>query len=73
MNDQFIPLVPPHSAAESAVLGQTLQPLQALGSTTHPAHPANSPKITLKRDGDRITHINVVCSCGQVVELACVY
>ena len=31
------------------------------------------PKVTLQRDGDRVTTIQVHCSCGQTIELACVY
>lgn len=53
---------------------------------THPAqpHPAQEPAETpaprassaitrLIRDGDRITHIEVQCSCGEVITLACNY
>jgi hypothetical protein len=76
MNDQFIPLVPRNvgQSAESSTPAQPFQTLHAPGALTHPhPHASSSPQITLKRDGERITHINVVCSCGQVVELACVY
>ena len=31
------------------------------------------PKVTLERDGDRISSIRVHCSCGQVLDLACIY
>ncbi len=31
------------------------------------------PKVTLERDGDRISSIRVQCSCGQVMDLACIY
>ena len=31
------------------------------------------PQLSLQRDGDRITHIRIQCSCGQVMELACAY
>jgi hypothetical protein len=31
------------------------------------------PQLFLQRDGDRIAGIRVQCSCGQVMELACVY
>jgi hypothetical protein len=76
MNDQFIPLVP-RSIGKSAESATPAQPFQALHAPAAPAHPhphsAGSPQVTLKRDGDRVTHINVVCSCGQVFELACVY
>lgn len=32
-----------------------------------------TPKITLQKDGDRITQIRVQCPCGQIIELNCVY
>jgi len=31
------------------------------------------PRVTLQRDGGRVSSIRVQCSCGQVIELACVY
>lgn len=35
--------------------------------------PECEPKITLEREGDRITHILVQCSCGKVLTVACEY
>jgi hypothetical protein len=29
--------------------------------------------VTLDRDGIRVTAIHVHCSCGQVIELSCIY
>jgi hypothetical protein len=31
------------------------------------------PRITLEREGDRISAIHIQCSCGQVIDLACAY
>ena len=31
------------------------------------------PRVFLQGDGDRITNIRVQCSCGQIMDLACVY
>lgn len=48
----------------------------AAGSATparHEAHSLGPPKVTLQRDGDRVTHIRLECACGEVFELACVY
>jgi len=36
-------------------------------------HPTHSPKISVQREGDRITKIQITCSCNQVIELDCVY
>ena len=31
------------------------------------------PRISVQREGDRVTGIRVHCTCGQVMELACLY
>ncbi len=31
------------------------------------------PRVSIQRDGDRISGIHIQCSCGQVIDLACVY
>jgi hypothetical protein len=31
------------------------------------------PRLTMERDGERISSIRILCSCGQIMELACVY
>ena len=35
--------------------------------------PQGEPRVTLQRDGERVSSIRIQCSCGQVIELACVY
>jgi hypothetical protein len=35
--------------------------------------PAESPLISLDREGDRITRIHIRCTCGQVIDLDCDY
>jgi hypothetical protein len=37
------------------------------------ASPGAEPKITVHRDGERVTRISIECSCGQIIELACAY
>lgn len=34
---------------------------------------ASESKVTLEKDGDRITSIRIQCGCGQVTQLACTY
>jgi hypothetical protein len=50
---------------------------KSAGATPACAHPASPPPaqpvVTLKKDGDRVTHIHIQCACGQVVELECAY
>jgi hypothetical protein len=31
------------------------------------------PRLSVQREGDRVTSIRIQCTCGQVLELACVY
>ncbi len=31
------------------------------------------PRISVQRDGDRVTNIRIQCTCGQVMDVACVY
>jgi len=65
------------------ILSQATQarPFRPLEASANPvAHPTATPqghgcdpKVTLQREGDRVVAIEVRCSCGQVIELACVY
>jgi hypothetical protein len=56
------------------------QPFQAL-QTAHapvsasPTAVSNScePRVSVQREGDRVMSIRIQCSCGQVLDLACVY
>ena len=64
MNKTFTPLVP-NAPVESTSSVDPAVPAAHSGDT--------QPAVTLKRDGDRITHIVVRCACGQVTELACEY
>lgn len=60
----FEPL-PPVSPATSAKLPP--------GRTPRPAATGCEPRVTVEREGEIISAIRVQCSCGQVIELACVY
>jgi len=57
----------PFRPLEGRAAGSVVSPTAAV-----PIH-ACEPKVTLQRDGDRVTMIEVRCSCGQTLELACVY
>jgi hypothetical protein len=84
--DGFVPLakMPTTPKAGSDMKATVLpqarnaQPFRALGQASAPAAPdahGNScePKVLIQRDGDRVSSIQVHCSCGEVIELACVY
>ena len=36
-------------------------------------HTCNEPKVLIDRDGDRITHIRLLCCCGQSIVVDCQY
>ena len=81
--DQFVPLnasTPPmRDRAEFKVTvvkdAANLRPFQPLGrpSGKPGGGPACEPKVTLQREGDRVTGIQIQCTCGQLIELACQY
>jgi hypothetical protein len=88
-NDSFVPLAPasPRPAGErrefrATVISQSNQAqtfrsvaaavIPSGGSqTAHAGH--GEPKVNLQREGNRVTGIHIQCSCGQVMELSCVY
>ena len=54
------------------------QPLQSLDQPEPPPSGSGAgkicePRVFLQCDGDRVTNIRVQCSCGQIMDLACVY
>lgn len=50
------------------------RPAAEVPTTPAPAaHAPGPPKVTLQREGDRVTHIRLECACGEVFELACDY
>ncbi len=85
MNEPFIPLtaaLPPRSkrtAFQASVIasGQAPEPPGEAQSTpadgTNPHSLHCEPRVVLQRDGERVSGIRIQCTCGQVIELACVY
>ena len=31
------------------------------------------PRVSVQRDGSRVTHLRIQCTCGQTLDLACLY
>jgi hypothetical protein len=54
---------------------ENLRPFQPLGHAGGNGGVGGQcePRVTLQRDGGRVSAIRIQCSCGQVIELACVY
>ena len=55
-------------------IGRPFRPL-TLGAAAPSAapHPSGEPKVTLERDGDRVSRIRIECSCGETIDLDCAY
>ena len=72
-NREFRVTVIPQAASAKAF--QTLEQAGVGGGTA--AGPDNAkacePRLSLQRDGGRVTSIRIQCSCGQVMDLACLY
>lgn len=86
--DTFAPLTAAPAAGERrefhvTVIPQTEQnrPFQSLAQHATGAPETGSPgrkkicepRVSVQRDGDRVSHIRVECTCGQVMDVACVY
>ncbi len=71
------PGTPPNLKVIPAASGaEAFSPLHA-GTANHPHGTTNgtgaASRITLQKDGERITSIRIECSCGEVIELGCHY
>ncbi len=83
MNEPFVPLnknaMPGQNRADFRVSivsdAENLRPFQPLGHAGGKAGAGGQcePRVTLQRDGERVSSIRIQCGCGQVIELACVY
>jgi hypothetical protein len=82
MPDSFVPLLaasgpsPAGGAFQLKVLPQAesrpvFTPLSGSGAAGAAA--CARPVLTLQRQGEAVSAIRVECSCGQVIDLKCVY
>jgi hypothetical protein len=73
--NDFMPLPskPGPFAAARTVPSANGRGTAALAAPPGPAHHCPAPKVTLQRQGDVVSSIRIQCSCGQVIELNCVY
>lgn len=87
-NESFVPLTTAGTSANHREFQVTVIPQPSSGqSAPSPEKPVLpvieasplstkkncEPYMSMQRDGDRITSIRIQCSCGQVIDLACVY
>jgi hypothetical protein len=74
MPDTFVPL--PRPAASATEKGFAPSPLKIFSQPSNPSATNAScgePRLSLQRDGDKITSVHIECACGQVIDLACEY
>jgi hypothetical protein len=66
----------------NGMAGETVRSqFQALATPPPVARPQKSPmaaspcepKVTVQRDGKRVTHLHITCTCGETIDLACLY
>lgn len=48
---------------------EPLRPAALNGAEKKPCE----PRVSVQRDGGRVTHLRIQCTCGQIMDLACVY
>jgi hypothetical protein len=84
-DESFVPLTPaglpandrPDYRVTVRSQADNVQPFHSLGQTVGSIAAGQSsnlePRLTLQHEGDRIAAIRIQCTCGQVIELACVY
>ena len=87
-NESFVPLTAAPSAGQDSEFKVAVIPAQQQARTFHSleqmlpdsvaAAEADKkklcePRVSVQRDGDRVTSIRVQCTCGQVMDIACVY
>ena len=79
---EFVPFVAAARSASGKPAGASVDEFTALAVPPAQASPAldsapvsahSAPDVTLKRDGDRVTQIQIRCACGAVIELDCTY
>jgi len=63
------------ASAAFAAMSPGSKPFPSLKPGAHPpgVTAPSLPSVTLQKDGDRVTHIRIHCTCGQVIELECSY
>jgi hypothetical protein len=48
-------------------------PAQEKLAHQHPPDLSGDPRVTLEKDGDRVTSIRIECVCGKIIVLNCEY
>ena len=87
-NESFVPLTaapapPGRSEFNVSVIRRddpakqfhSLEPVRADAPHTTASHEKKicEPRVSVQRDNGRVTHLRIQCTCGQIMDLACVY
>lgn len=71
---KFAPMTPPRQTSGSQPSSPSSQVAPQLTATSNCGAPIDrETRIEVKRSGDRITHIQVHCRCGETIEVECEY
>ena len=82
MSTAFVPFAAlaasqPQSASSASSASSQFIPLPvappARAQAAEPPPIQHQPIVRLHREGDAVRHIQIQCSCGQVIDLDCVY
>jgi hypothetical protein len=80
--DQFVPLIAAMPSAEKREFqiniipqGQQTQAFQSMESSAQAGRTSKNcePTLSVQRDNGRISRIQIQCSCGQTIDLECLY
>jgi hypothetical protein len=84
--DSFVPLTaapapPERREFNVSVIQNGAAPKNFQSLTMPPSAPAAplaakkscEPRVSVQRDGNRVTHLRIQCTCGEVLDLACLY
>lgn len=64
----------PDAGPGNVIPGRRVHFIKDPAAVCSPLHdPPGEPKVILIRDGDAVTAIEVVCTCGRRIRLDCVY
>lgn len=74
MSADFVPFRPAIRAATPAAAPQnSFAPAKSAPVAPPPPPKTQDVKVEVKRAGDRITHLQIHCRCGEVIEIECDY
>jgi hypothetical protein len=70
---EFAVTVTPSGTPKAEKNFQSLEPLRPATPVNPSENKTCEPRVTVQRDGNRVTHLRIQCTCGQVMDLACLY